>query len=204
MDSSRFRADGRKRHQRNGKFQQRTYFSMPDKEYYQKNRDRIRESQAKYYREHREHILDLKKAEYARHSDKYKERARKSGMKRYLENRDRYLASQRDSKYRAKMRIIELFGGKCVRCGFTDERALQIDHIDANPAPKSTGLRGGEKLYRAILKGIVPFIDFQLLCANCNIIKRFENGEGCHKRNAPHGIGLLIDKRRKVFKYETV
>jgi len=62
-------------------------------------------------------------------------------------------------------------GMKCVRCGFEDVRALQIDHI-VSTAPHRinpvTVLNSDKKKFDET---------FQLLCANCNWIKRYENGE---------------------------
>lgn len=77
--------------------------------------------------------------------------------------------NQIDARVRAA--AIALLGGKCVRCGFSDARALQLDHIHG------AGIRDRRSTttrYRAVLKGST---DFQLLCANCNWIKRCENGE---------------------------
>lgn len=75
-------------------------------------------------------------------------------------------------QYRAK--ALEIMGGKCVRCGFSDARALQIDHINGGgyQETKSGSSRGPTV---RILKGETA--DYQLLCANCNWIKRFENNE---------------------------
>jgi hypothetical protein len=73
-----------------------------------------------------------------------------------------------------KLRVIKLLGGSCVRCGFADERALQLDHVDGGGCMdnRSVNIRG--RLLR-ILRGEGPPI--QLLCANCNWIKRFEQLE---------------------------
>jgi len=71
---------------------------------------------------------------------------------------------------------LEVLGGKCVVCGLDDWRVLQIDHINA----------GGFKDKKMITQGywkqvIESFLKkenkYQLLCANCNWIKRFENKE---------------------------
>lgn len=75
--------------------------------------------------------------------------------------------------YRVREAVIAYLGGRCSRCGFTDPRALQVDHI----VPKNQG--GGFKRhptaeYKAVLDGEPGY---QLLCANCNWIKRAENHE---------------------------
>jgi hypothetical protein len=64
-----------------------------------------------------------------------------------------------------------MLGGKCVHCGFSDWRALQIDHIH------HVG-KNREKqnvINNKILMGETE--DYQLLCANCNWIKRHEERE---------------------------
>ena len=74
---------------------------------------------------------------------------------------------------------LEKLGGKCTQCGFTDLRALQIDHIDG-----SGGIRrktvGCKKLYKYIKVTPIEVLrqQLQVLCANCNWIKRQTNKEG--------------------------
>lgn len=67
-------------------------------------------------------------------------------------------------------RAIHALGGKCRRCGFSDTRALQIDHVNRNKRKESSYAAA-----RKVLSGNTT--DYQLLCANCNWIKRAENGE---------------------------
>ena len=83
-----------------------------------------------------------------------------------------------------KKAAFELLGGKCVRCGFDDPRALQIDHINGDAVKERIkGIPGYStyRIYLNILKG-TPLCEYQLLCANCNWIKRFDNKEAAHKR----------------------
>lgn len=79
--------------------------------------------------------------------------------------------------------VIQLLGGKCSnpnclvpnRC--SDIRCLQIDHVNGD-GYKERISKGAEMYYKHILKQIkTGSKDYQLLCANCNWIKRFENGE---------------------------
>ncbi len=79
-------------------------------------------------------------------------------------------------RVRVKQELFVLLGNVCSKCGYADHRALQVDHIHANPV-RTKWHRGGVGLYRAILRGDYPLSDFQLLCANCNWIKRVENEE---------------------------
>jgi hypothetical protein len=62
----------------------------------------------------------------------------------------------------------------------TDPRALQIDHVHGGGSGKRTREHRGpnETYYNHILKEIkAGSRDYQLLCANCNWIKRYENKE---------------------------
>jgi len=74
--------------------------------------------------------------------------------------------------------IFDMFDNKCVRCGFSDERALQIDHInndgykDAKKNGKGASWWYLKNVYKSLLKGEKKY---QVLCANCNWIKRTEN-----------------------------
>ena len=75
-------------------------------------------------------------------------------------------------KYRAqRLALIEQLGGKCVICGFSDWRALQFDHIDGGGYTR--GARGRPTYLVEELK----LGRLQLLCANCNQIKRYTKGE---------------------------
>lgn len=77
-----------------------------------------------------------------------------------------------------RSKILEILGGRCIKCGFSDIRALQLDHIkgggnrDRGKYPNSSHmiafyLENPEAINKSL----------QLLCANCNWIKRFENKE---------------------------
>lgn len=78
---------------------------------------------------------------------------------------------------RFRLLIIEKLGGVCVGCGFSDVRALQIDHKNGGGVKelKTTGrLAYYYRVLRELNNGIIRF---QILCANCNWIKRHENNE---------------------------
>lgn len=69
-----------------------------------------------------------------------------------------------------------LLGGKCVKCGFLDFRALQLDHINGNGAKELK--QGPAKIYGYYLAHSDEVKKkLQVLCANCNWIKRFERQE---------------------------
>lgn len=85
----------------------------------------------------------------------------------------------RDRRRGERRKLIEAMGGKCVRCGFSDHRALQIDHVLGDGYSEcvltKSGYRGRSYSFGDILADKTG--RYQLLCANCNWIKRYENGE---------------------------
>jgi len=84
-------------------------------------------------------------------------------------------AAGKRSLVRTRKAVFDLLGDKCVRCGFSDKRALQVDHVNGRRG--ESGTHTGRYLYRQIILGKLPKEGFQVLCANCNWIKRSENNE---------------------------
>lgn len=78
-----------------------------------------------------------------------------------------------------RQKIFEMYGQKCNKCGFSDVRALQLDHIygDGHLDRKMFGGGASTKTRLRIVNGISDRRRYQILCANCNWIKRFENKE---------------------------
>ena len=70
----------------------------------------------------------------------------------------------------------------CVKCGFTDIRALSIDHVHGREYNENTQRKRGEKttpasdFYRKLKREFYP-TGYQTLCMNCQWIKRHENFE---------------------------
>lgn len=79
-----------------------------------------------------------------------------------------------------RKKVIAYLGGKCVRCGFDDIRALQIDHVNGGGGQYCRSI-SWNKRYAEILTS-VPGDKFQCLCANCNWIKRAECNEFLHSQ----------------------
>ncbi|MGK2864909.1 MAG: hypothetical protein ACSLE0_23455 [Chitinophagaceae bacterium] len=74
----------------------------------------------------------------------------------------------------------------CVKCGFSDERALCLDHVNGDGnLHRSTGkYLKGINLYKKLYKNNFKCdYDLQTLCSNCNTIKVIEEKELCYKRN---------------------
>jgi hypothetical protein len=75
--------------------------------------------------------------------------------------------------------IIDFFGGKCRRCGMTDSRCLQLDHINGDGAKVRKAMNWDLSCKHRFVRDHpeVARKTLQLLCANCNWIKRVENEE---------------------------
>ena len=77
--------------------------------------------------------------------------------------------------------VMDTLGNKCSKCGFDDSRALQIDHIHGGGTQqkKELGLNNPHKYYRYLAEMDISELrsNYQILCANCNWIKRMENNE---------------------------
>lgn len=115
----------------------------------------------------------------------------------YLKNKDKLDARQKEysKKYPEKIRnfqknyranikknIHEILGNKCIKCGFSDNRALHIDHVH-NDGYRDPLKRGSTYYYLEVKKSALKKENkYQLLCANCNIIKMFED----------RGFGVVI------------
>jgi hypothetical protein len=75
-----------------------------------------------------------------------------------------------------RRRINEKYGGRCAQCGFLDVRALHIDHVHGGGRKEYLdGRGGGMSYYYRVLEDQTG--TYQLLCANCNAIKRIEQKE---------------------------
>ena len=100
-------------------------------------------------------------------------------MKRYRSgNKDKvakYARGYRQTYHKnLRIELISRMGLKCVKCGFTDIRALQIDHKKGNAQTS----KKGEVMYLHYLKHPEEIKEhLQILCANCNCIKSYDNKE---------------------------
>ena len=102
---------------------------------------------------------------YEKHKEKWPDYERKRGK----EHKKEY---NKEWRYKKRIELLGFLGGKCIKCGFSDWRALQIDHINGNGAKDK--IRNYTKDYNRIKENPEKY---QLLCANCNWIKRYENHE---------------------------
>jgi hypothetical protein len=82
----------------------------------------------------------------------------------------------RKAKYKAKKaQVFQLLGNKCSHCSFCDVRALQIDHVAGGGSKERKRLNGIPFLEKVLKDIEATNGTYQLLCANCNWIKRSES-----------------------------
>lgn len=96
-------------------------------------------------------------------------------VKRNIQLPSRSKEYQRELRKARRKEILDLLGGECIQCTFSDPRALQIDHV--NGGGHRERLYFGQnpvKLFKSVKEN--PD-NYQLLCANCNQIKKIANME---------------------------
>ena len=87
----------------------------------------------------------------------------------YNQNLPKSRERNKAARDRRRLVVVKMLGDKCVHCGMTDQRCLQIDHIDGGGVRESRSLSSTGIIAKAKrLKGK----GYQLLCSNCNWIKR--------------------------------
>ena len=112
-----------------------------------------REYGRRYYQTHKE---QMKKSQ---------EKYRQAHPERTEENR----IHVRNRQKKIKEQVFDILGRRCVQCGFSDARALQVDHVNGggNQHRKKRSSWGS---YRDVITANGE--GYQVLCANCNQIKR--------------------------------
>lgn len=142
-----------------------------NKNYYQKNREIINSKRKKQKKVLTQQELEDKKK-------KNKDRIREYNYKYYIIN-----GYSKNYTKKQRIQVIKLMGGKCVKCLFNDIRALQIDHINGGGSKERRAVGFSGTFYSNVINSFNNNENkYQLLCANCNWIKRFENKE-CLKSN---------------------
>ena len=116
------------------------------------------ECSKEWNRQHPEHVKAYLKEWRKRNYASYR-----AYQRRYLKQYCREL----------RLRVLGYYGGgklACAQCGFDDERALSIDHINNNGAEHRREI-GRVSIYRWLKARNYPD-GYQTLCMNCQFIKR--------------------------------
>lgn len=90
-----------------------------------------------------------------------------------------YAIKDRARKRGFRITIIDYLGNSCCYCGFSDIRALQLDHIIGGGQKEIKKFRTSYSMYKYYSLNLDKAKEkLQVLCANCNWIKKYENREG--------------------------
>lgn len=109
----------------------------------------------KYYKKHAEKLILKSRTNYQRFKSWYQDNGYTNSFVKRIE-------------------LIEIFGGRCIKCLNDDWRVLQIDHINGGGSKERKTFSSPHMYRKHILLNVE---NYQLLCANCNWIKRYEKGE---------------------------
>lgn len=101
-----------------------------------------------------------------------------AALARYHKNPARSKKTNEAARHRLRDEVLRLLGGKCVRCGFDDPRALQVDHIEGGGGQEHKLINSSYTFNKRIVDNPERRQKYQLLCANHNWIKKWENKEG--------------------------
>ena len=147
------------------------------KEYRLRNKDRIRSCRQDYYQKNKDRLKEYSRVYHEKNKEKRKEHKRSYRLK------NKELIRKRNQELR--LELLEAVGGLvCKKCGFDDWRALQVDHVSGNGAEER---KTQSQNYLAMIKQVreVPK-KYQVLCANCNWIKKYENNENGKRGGSKH------------------
>jgi len=117
------------------------------KKYYFKNREKLAERARQWRKNNPEKVKQARKKYNHSHPEKVKEWRRNYLARPYGKNA--YKVRQRAYDNRKRRELIQEMGGKCIRCGFDDWRALQIDHINGGGTNDNKIMRNYSPLNRS-------------------------------------------------------
>ena len=171
----------------------KTYASLKrklqNKDYYVRNREKCLEASRIRYEKNKERYSAVSKVRYLRIKVENPEKIKLQSRRSYFKTRERRLEWHRKHHQQMRIELLHALGDcMCKRCGYSDWRALQIDHINGDGAierRKGATMRDSVDRRKEILadKG-----RYQILCANCNWIKRYENREAREKGPIPEEL----------------
>jgi len=148
------------------------------KKHYEKNKEYEKERKRKYYDENKDEMRKRARETYA---EKDPEERVKRSREYYQQNKEQISKNARKRTLQIRTNVINRLGGKCMNCGIDDFRVLQIDHIyGEGKKDRKERFEGSPlKYYKFLLTKPLEEIKltYQILCSNCNWIKRHENNE---------------------------
>jgi len=78
----------------------------------------------------------------------------------------------------SRLKLIYLLGDCCISCKIADRRVIQLDHKNGGGTQEYTKFGGHDLMIKYYLEHIDEAKqNLQVLCANCNLIKKYDNKE---------------------------
>jgi hypothetical protein len=111
---------------------------------------------------------------YKKNHEEVKAKKRESMRLLRAKNPEKYAKHSRDAKVKIRRSVLDAFGRSCAICGFSDERALTLDHILNNGASERKELGERVVYYRALKLEYKS--EYRILCMNCQFIERHKAG----------------------------
>lgn len=153
------------------------------REYRITNKDRITENRRKWQIENREKVRAKNRAHYAKNKEHYseyhkkhylenKEEINRKNSLNYYKNKPAYRARVKKTRHSQRLKVLTHYTNgalTCKFCGFSDVRALCVDHVNNDGARDRENMTGSG-IYAHIIRQNFPDT-YQVLCANCNQIK---------------------------------
>ena len=118
--------------------------------------------------------------DFARRQREYRMR-KNSPITEYIRKHNQIQRAPRLPSYSIRLKrfkLIEVLGNICIQRGFSDRRALQLDHKNGGGTQEYSKFGGHDKMISHYIKNIEDAKDkLQVMCANCNLIKKYSNNE---------------------------
>jgi len=135
-----------------------------DRAYRATHKEQMRIRNREYRQLHKEEMAVTQKEYYRLHSDRIKAAAIRTG--KILRRKQRLAVLLHYSNGTAA----------CVKCGFSDIRSLCLDHINGGGTEHRRAVKNGGNVWLWLARHNFP-PGYQILCANCNMIKAREEDE---------------------------
>lgn len=174
------------------------------KKYYESHREQVKVRSRRYSQLNFERLKPIKEAYRLAHKNEMKKYRREwylvnkakvqlQSKEYYRENKEKINVRNRQYSQRTTLQlrldVQQKLGGKCVRCGINDWRVLQVDHVKSNGREELRTLGNTRGIYKRVLTLPIEQLnsEYQLLCANCNWVKMYEQNE-FHRIVTPYNM----------------
>ena len=102
----------------------------------------------------------------------YKQKRGKDGVRADCKRCfSKYSPKEQMNRKNRRIRVITMYGGKCVLCGERHVQHLTIDHINGNGNIERKTWKSSNAMYLELERRNYPKDNYQVLCWNCNTSK---------------------------------